>query len=371
MYLKEGIICASDGSVLVSRFPNVKYYNLEEAEKLSFPLVGFPSFEVSLIRIFFYDQEWHIATNGTLDAFEAKWSSPESFGYAFERMIYPLTADEFIQILDTEMKYFFLIPTLDENRLGMISNPSDQRVWLGGIQLQGEKRIRIGSEISDYKGPWKHLAPITLSTYEELCNYIHTTYDEVDGPIGFMTQDFIKVFHPEYQKRLNRRGNEQDIDTYLLKIYLEEGDLKDDIARQFPENVSKFKRYLATSLNVIRSLYVHRYCRREFTFLPQSIHFFLKVLHQQYLADRKPMNISIVSREFSKLKTHRARDLLIATLKLWEEAREHSQHPRRRGRHEGQHRPREHQEDSPPQRAPRGSRESQEDSPSQRAPRKS
>jgi hypothetical protein len=109
--------------------------------------------EGSILRVYYSKDEWHISTNGRLDAFTSFWANPESFGKQFENLIFTLTReqldfDEFCCGLDQEYNYFFLLPTFENNRLGALEDI--MKFYLVGLEHTKDHTLLSGSSLPSY-----------------------------------------------------------------------------------------------------------------------------------------------------------------------------------------------------------------------------
>ena len=94
----------------------------------------FPSYEGTLLRMFFFQDKWFLSTHRKLNAFLSKWSSRDSFGVIFEKAIqneFDKNTDfanflskegktlfqRFENTLDKTKQYLFLVKNNIENRI--------------------------------------------------------------------------------------------------------------------------------------------------------------------------------------------------------------------------------------------------------------
>jgi hypothetical protein len=288
--VNNGVIETHSGERVIGCFPEVERISMNDADDLTFPLSVFPSYEVSLIRVYQFQGEWKISTNKKLDAYDSYWSSEFSFGWKFDRLVQKLTEmpeiglDVFLKSLCPAKGYFFLIPLEGTQRTGNAREHTKDKIWLAGIEEGGQ----INLDTNEAPNIWSTLSRVVFETPSELKKYIEEGYKHDDPPLtGAMLCDskkHIRILHPEYLRLYELRKNEPNI----YKRYLEIENQQDSkqFFNQHIRYLSPFARDLHSFIIYLHGKYLERYVQRKFQMLPSKVHAVIKTCHGEYLKDR-------------------------------------------------------------------------------------
>ena len=275
----KGLIFDHSDQLVVSNFPVIEEIvieNTDSKDSNDSETEYFEFIEGSILRVYYFKDEWHISTNGRLDAFTSFWANPESFGKQFENLICTLTReqldfDEFCCGLDQEYNYFFLLPTFENNRLGVLEDR--MKFYLVGLEHTEDHTLLSGSSLPSYTRGftnhqlWSYPARITKEQAFQ------------EGAIVFssITGVMTKLMTPEYKSNMDLRNNEPN----LYKRYLELLCL-DPIKAEQLKNMHKQVNFDYVINQAIQDLilytyrcYVHRFIYKEQIKVSQVIHFFL------------------------------------------------------------------------------------------------
>ena len=102
----------------------------------------FESHEGTLLRVYYFNNKWFVSTHRKLDANKSKWSCKDSFGILFRRAVNNNKNlrdkfeggdiyDQFLDSLNKDYKYLFLLTNNSENRIVCNANHDCQLYHIG------------------------------------------------------------------------------------------------------------------------------------------------------------------------------------------------------------------------------------------------
>lgn len=193
--------------------------------------------EGTLLRIFYHSDRWYLTTHRKLNAFKSYWGTRKSFGDLFVEGLRELglTLPDFLDSLDKERQYVFLIHATKENRIVDVPSDSVQRLThIGTFFSNGEMapmestlKVPTQTEISG------------LNSYDDVDQYVLD--NQVNVVIFLPNQKQIKLCHPDYLYKFNLRGNESSVMFRYLQ--LRNSGQKDDFVALYPEYAQKIAQY--------------------------------------------------------------------------------------------------------------------------------
>lgn len=277
---------------LVAGDPAVKEINREEWDV-------FYSMEGSLLRVFWYKTRWYISTNKKLNGFKSRWSSRKSFGEMFRESLVAASADEnalesFLDSLDKEYVYFFLVRYNNENRVVCqpAKNSKDQVVFIS----------RWHSETKEYDRVWTNGATIQMANpvvgaddIDEFARNVDIT--KYQGVILFhKTQNRqVKVISPEYAELSKVRNNNPNLRFRYLEVRLNPV-MKQKIIELYPIYQDMFLEYeniIYQIAKLVRYYYIQRYIKNKYVTLPKDEYVLMKKCHDWYLLNREKNRINV------------------------------------------------------------------------------
>jgi len=290
----------SDGETVCVSFGYTDSYRADEKEKIVERLgdLGewdyFLSLEASLLRVFFYEDQWYLCTHKKLDAFRSRWSCRQTFGELFvEGLSHVLGLEELYGVLDPSRVYCFLVRSNAENRIANHACPRESSVVYVGSFLRGAVLEGFDPE------PPEPLRPLPRPTAVDgiadadalLARVLEIDPEEHQGVIAIhkTTKRQVKIFHPQYYEASQLRGNNPNLRFRFLEL------------RRFPEKIDAlyllYPRYalvfdqyediLQNVARIIYRFYVSRYIRNQFVTLPREEFLVMKKCHDWFLLDRK------------------------------------------------------------------------------------
>jgi len=261
------------------------------------PITLYEAIEGSLIRVYYYADEWHLSTSSRLDAFRSTWASYQSFGSQFEEFVVSISGvplDVFLCSLRPERKYYFLLPTTGINRLGKVPDAQEtRRIYLVAVEtsdhqlLFGERLPRDETNLWSYAKSWAVSSTeewVTLAQEQNLLYYRSAT-------------EIIRCQTALYAHRCALRNNEMNLFLRYLQLYQD----KDwsrcvQLCDMYPEVDFEqwFDKSLAQSVWTLHHAYVQRHIDKQRIQLPKAMHVFLRKCHAQYLETRVKTTPTVV-----------------------------------------------------------------------------
>jgi hypothetical protein len=290
----KNVIKDGSGNVIVDCFPENVEKIVASADTLStvtFPITVYPSYEVALLRVYFYNDEWHISTTKKIDAFSSYWSSDKSFGRLFEEEVEAaadmpeIGLDVFLQSLDKTIRYFILIPLRGSQRSGSEKDTPKGTFWLAGIQRAGSADIDLHPAID--QNLWRALPQITFETASDFLECIKNSSDEPAELTGFMLCEkhkFTRFVTSEYLYRCSLRNNEPNLYKRCLEL-LNTGK-ETDIGIFYEQHKNLLDPFFARINNLIsflHSKYIERYIKKEYQIISKRFHVLIKTFHEEYI----------------------------------------------------------------------------------------
>jgi len=293
----KGIIFDQSYQLVLFNFPIPEEVVVESTDQLSnleldFPLQVYDSVEGTLIRLFYFKDEWQMATSSRLDAYTSFWSSHKSFGKQFEEYVEDISGtplEVFLCSLDRSIAYFFLLPTSGVNRIGKAEDEKDKKVYLVGTQSEGKIHLADSSLGSNV---WSYLESITVNHLEELLELT------VKNPLVYYSSGLDKIqkfMSRDYTERCKLRNNSQNVVGRYFELLREDSDQAEKFRSMYPEaNLEFYSKQLHTIVGYIHKNYYNRYVKKEYTIVPKIYFGIMKKCHEHYLETREKTTVEQV-----------------------------------------------------------------------------
>lgn len=258
-----------------------------------------PSIEGSLIRLFYFNNQWIISTNRKIDAFSSYWSSRFSFGQLFMNHllnIYPNQMNHVLEYfyskLNTTDTYFFLIQSNYENRV--VCNVPEPKMYYVGKYVNNDYSV-LNREPFDSEGSIPQIQKITteIKSVQDLKDYImgHVLPFDTQGLLLFnnSTNEQIKIYHPEYRRYWRIRNNVPNLQLRYLQLRLApETELSQffTLYPRFRPVADRIENDILEIARLIYHAYVNRFIRKQYVSIPREMYHILKMAHEWHISDR-------------------------------------------------------------------------------------
>lgn len=304
------------GQDLIFKGSYTNEYNHTEVPLIEDALQDFSSFsfydshEGCLLRLFYFNNKWHLGTHRKLNSFKSKWSSKESFGGLFKkallsevehnkqlRSLLPPTdtdnvLEQFYGLLDQNRQYNFLVLNTEENRI-VCKPPSRPTLYHVGTYTSGNPEVDLNDNSLPLPKPRKH----TWLSVDEMLQYIESIdVSALQGVIGFGPNNTqVKILHKDYQDLFRARGNEPSVKFRYLQVRMTKR-FVDMLYYLYPECIETFDDYENTLFEIARSIYrsyVKRFIKKIYVTVHPDEFQVVKECHNWHLLDRESNRISI------------------------------------------------------------------------------
>ena len=235
-----------------------------------------PTYEGTLIRVYYTNETWHISTKKMINAMNARWISKKSFGQLFLELF----DEALFNHLNKNYCYSFLMSHVDNSVVIKYSN--NFLIHLCTVDLVENREVEVDIGISKNN----RVKIDTINHFEELKNNENST------EIGFMLIDMNykrqKINKKIYIKYRDLWGNTNNrLYRYLhlrrhyslLMEYLDY--FKDD-----KDTFLKYEHYLINISNFILDVYRSRHVSKTIQKLPFYLRDIIYKIHGMYLASK-------------------------------------------------------------------------------------
>ena len=307
----RGIVFHGDNLVLPG-YPYTYEHTTADMDKLVFgedffaDAKIFVSHEGNLIKLFYFNNRWYIATNRKFNAFKSKWASKDSFGTLFKKALTSLAEtseefraklpegeepvlDKFYSLLNPSKQYIFLTRNSEENRI-VCSPPDVPTVYHVGTFIDGKLDIEENVGV-----PFPEA--LSFASAAELKAYVEgIDYTKSQGVIIFLPNNChqVKIYNTEYMNLFRLRGNEPSIKFRYLQVRMDKKQ-RHALAKLYPNNVGEFQKYeelLYDISKIILGAYTQRYIKKNYVTVPRQEYKVIKACHDWHREDMKNNRIS-------------------------------------------------------------------------------
>jgi hypothetical protein len=301
----KGLIYDHAHQPVVSNFPmHTEYTFPEQATEFAsmfrdepWPVMLYEAIEGSLIRVYQYNDEWHLSTSSRIDAFQSTWASSQSFGSQFEEFVVSISGvplDVFLCSLRPERKYYFLLPTAGINRLGKEPDAQEpRRIYLVAVETL-DHQLWYGPNLPrDETNLWSYAKSWAVSSMEEWLGIAqHQNLSYYRSPT-----EIVRCQTSDYARRCALRNNEMNLFYRYLQLYhSKDWSRCEELGKMYPEiDFSRwFEQSLTRTVYALHHAYVQRYIDKQRHHLPKSMHILLRKCHGRYLERREKTTPTVI-----------------------------------------------------------------------------
>ena len=278
-------------------YPFTDDYCLDEKGKLMHkekPLVEtstkyFEYLDGTLLRLYYFGEEWLLSTNRKLSAHDSRWGTRKSFGELFENVlskIYNISFEDFTKTLNPKEQYMFLLVHQDNYDLYHIGT-------MVGAEHKQNKTTMI-----------KKPKELSFNTFDDVTKYILENQTKVNGIIACNNDGSQwKLTHSHYSRKKKILENNPNIMFRYLELR-KNNDL-DDFMHYFAEKYKYEINVIETTIEQltidILSAYIRRFIKKMYTRVEQNEYPILYNCHKHYIETHERINEDIVRQEIHKL----------------------------------------------------------------------
>jgi hypothetical protein len=241
----------------------------------------------SIIKLFYYDSKWSIATSRNIEGFKNKWSSSKTFEDLFKDAVeisHSTIYDIYLETLDKSCSYSYIIQHPEHITaikvgvpiailLNMVNNTSLVEVL---PELENFKINKTVQEIQN--NPNRSVAD----------NYIIYKVDKNNNVV-----DRIKLLSPAFIKLKNIFGNYPNIGLRYLELLHNDLGLN-MLIMSYPDDFDTFEqieKLITNACQTIHKLYVKTRIQKVFTEYDKKYSKVLYQLHKDYIDTQKKVDI--------------------------------------------------------------------------------
>jgi hypothetical protein len=238
------------------------------------------SLDGTMIRLYYHNNQWCVATKGHTDASKSKWSSDKNFRQLFDEALenHPeYSTDTFC----THCTYVFLLQHTDNK---IVCPVEKNQVFLVDVFNNKTLECTTASDVFNFQRP-RSLGPMSI---DQLSVFVTLGEETVKG-VMITTSDHrrICVLSELYENRQHLKGNQVDMERQYLT--LRSGNNHYKFTSQFPEYVDMVKTLesnLRSNTNHIHSLYMAKHIKKQQVTTTPEENKILFSIHGFYLRTR-------------------------------------------------------------------------------------
>lgn len=265
-----------------------------------------PVYEGTLIRLFYYNNEWKLATKKMINAFNAKWASEKSFGDMFVEIfgIENFNSD-FIDSLGVNQNYCYSF-LMGHNENNIIQNSHNYIIHLNSVDLINNNEVEFSFSkelIQTIKHINEYGSVMINLNQDELESHIKNIKNDTGlNEIGYMLinknngikQKFMKNNYIEIRELWGNTNNRLFRYLHLrknpdkLKKYLE-------IFKNEKQQLLDYENYLMNVATFILNIYRNRHISKQITKVPFYIRDIIYKIHGLYLQTKNKVSFQDIN----------------------------------------------------------------------------
>lgn len=295
----RGIIVDTESKMVCPSFGHLEEKKLDDVEDIEHWRF-FPSYEGTLVRLYYHKGSWRLSTHKKLSAFKSRWASRHSFGDIFIkniRDIYNINLPEdkvfewLTNQLDKGTIYFFLLRCNLQNRI-ICNVEIDKKercilmaIYKSNIFTLNTENLVLDIDILNEFSKMKEIRTDLRKKLDSINPF------EYQGLIGFSNKEIkvIKILSNRYKEWMEVRGNNPNLRFrylelrtqpdkleklyYLYPIYSQMFDDIDEILNKISRDICK--------------KYIYRYIKKRYITVPNEEYNVMKQCHRWYLEDKE------------------------------------------------------------------------------------
>lgn len=276
-YVKfNGLIFEKNSNKLVCNiFPVVKeypeIYNYENINEL----VVEKSYDGTLIKLFYYDSKWNIATNRCIDAKISFWICNQSFYDLFMEAAKNIN----FATLNTNWNYAFILQH-PKNR-NIVKYNKENLIYIYSYDLVNKIEV-YDNNLSFLDKPTK----LQFNDWNEMMNSLTNLDSYSEGYIVYnKNREITKIINPKFNQLKLLKGN--NINMFYRCIVIYKYGRMDEFLQHFPEYTEQFnylRAFIYNLSNSIHNLYIAKHVKKQnITVRDENLKLVLEHLHKDYI----------------------------------------------------------------------------------------
>ena len=303
------IIDSQTNSIVMRSFPYTQEFVgvnpdlpfLKENRKNTY----FPSYEGTIIRVFWHGEGWHVSTHRRINAFESFWGGPITFGEFFKMAVENILQkpyNEFFELLNKDHQYIFLLHSTQQTRIVSPVSPYPV-VSLVATVVNGE--FNFDMQIPGFFTQKQLFIDGSRSEFDNIRQYMEWSNGDISTQGMFVVstdeqgdQHFYKIVSPMYHSLSLIRGNAYDISTRFVELRFQVPERVNDFIKLFSEYTGLFmflENRIDTLASHIASKYNARFVQGKYAPVVPALYPFMKKVRED--ATQKGRGNGLISRE--------------------------------------------------------------------------
>jgi hypothetical protein len=270
--------------------------------------------EGALIRVYWAQGVWNVSTQKKINAFNSKWSGPESFGETWVKALIehkrnnpnflsdtPMSTVEeegtdfsnilnyFFKTLKKERQYVFVVRHTAENRQVCLPSKNPTVYHIGTFI---DNMLNVEDDVG-----LNHPETIAIENLAELSKFVQD--QDVLHESGLMAHhkngSWYKIQSRKYRDMLTIRGNEPSLRFRYLQLRLD-CDKVNQLYSLFPEKTETFDKCedsLYDLAKYIHTAYMDRFIRRRYVTLEREFFSIVRLCHEWHKQDRQRNKVDL------------------------------------------------------------------------------
>ena len=260
--------------------------------------------EGALIRVYWANNTWNVSTQKKINAFNSKWSGPESFGETWVKgliqhkennpeFLSDLPLDNilnpFFKTLNKKHQYVFVVRHTAENRQ-VCKAPEKSTVF--HIATFIDDKLNVDDDLG-----LKKPDIVQFENMEELANFVESqNFADHSGLMAHHPNgNWYKIQSRKYREMLTVRGNEPSLRFRYLQLRLD-CEKVNQLYNLFPEMSATFDNCedsLYDLAKYIHTAYMDRFIRRRYVTLEREFFSIVRLCHEWHKQDRQRNKVDL------------------------------------------------------------------------------
>lgn len=303
--IKDGdkVVCKSFGYTPEVLASDSQKLNDEISPLVTTETKFFKAYEGTILRVWQYQDIWHLSTHRKINAFKSKWGHNSTYGELFCRALIPvidalknaekltteqIIADDlfktFVNALDKEKVYIFMLRSFKENR--KVCNGVDEPTLYCIGSFKRDEDFKFYLENPETFMPTPELIS-TIDTPDDLLDHIEKINPREYQGVVLMNPDGSsgKVVNIEYDRLDKLRGNVPNVLHRYVQLRWNKETLS-QYTELYPEHQNKFTEWETSMNHVVNNImkkYIERYINHKTAILPPEQYKVVLELQDYYI----------------------------------------------------------------------------------------
>lgn len=282
----NGIILEKETNKIICKmFPVVKEYPVSYKYNSFSELTCEEAIDGTLIKLFYYNNQWNFATNRCINAKDAYWISKQSF---YDMFMEAASQINFSQLTETYC-YAFILQHPDNRHIVKYDKPNI--IYLYSYDLINNCEVEDKS-LSFLDKPKQ----LKFKNWKDFYQQLNSLPYDKEGFILYNDKkQMTKYVNPKFNFVKELKGNTNDME-YRCTVLYKYGQ-HTQFLNYYPEYKSTFNQINTTIFKIVQHLhtyYITKYIKKQPVTVNEEVETILNHLHLDYLNTRIKINKKII-----------------------------------------------------------------------------